>query len=262
MISVEEARHDLLDPARGFFVIHNLFSKEEISRYRQTCEQFMGRAKRIQERIITNSIEDYVHPRSHDQLERTARIYQYFHNHKTDFAGELFSRAIAIRDAIEAGWLFDPIYRSEKETLVDYVIVTQYFGNKGMLTKHQDYSGPAPYPLIQFWVALSEPGVDYEGGNLVLYSKDGTSRRVEGDLGLKRGDALVFDKTLPHEVELTRIPQRADALGRWTVLIGARAPRDSAWEAAKKRVLYGPPLYPLMALGARTLKLLRQSEAR
>jgi hypothetical protein len=57
--------------------------------------------------------------------------------------GRLFDRAIAIRNELENGWLDDPVHRSEKETLFDYVIVTQYYGNKGMLTKQQDYGGPA-----------------------------------------------------------------------------------------------------------------------
>lgn len=170
--------------------------------------------------------------------------------------GEFLNRAIMIRNQIEEAWLEDPVYRSEKETLLDYAIVTHYYGNKGMLTKHQDYDGPASLPLVQFWVALAEPGRDYQGGNLVLYSKNGHRRRVETDLCVHKGDALVFDKTLPHEVELTQVAG-ARARGRWTVLIGARAPRDALWSAARKRWLYGPPLYPLLSWGARKLKQLR-----
>ena len=259
MIDTERARQDLLDPSRGFFVIRGLFSTEEADRYRDGCERFMSTAVRIRERIVTDRTRDYVHPRSHDALERTARIYQYFHNHRTDFTGQLLQRAMTIRNEIESVWLTDAIYRHEKETLCDYVIVTQYYGDRGMLSKHQDYDGPAPLPLIQFWVALSAPGKDYENGNLVLYSKDGSSRRVEADLGLVKGDALVFDKTLPHEVELTRTPKNEHARGRWTVLIGARAPRDTRLGAMKKRLLYGPPLYPFLAYGARLLKHVRSN---
>lgn len=253
MIDLDRARRDLLDEAKGFFVIPGLFSAAEVNAYRQSCERFMRHARHIQSRIITNTIADYVHLRSHDDVERTARIYQHFHNHRNDHTGKLFDRAVRIRDAIEEIWLDDPVYRSEKETLFDYVIVTRYFGDKGMLEKHRDYEGPAPFPLVQFWVALSEPGTDYEGGNLVLYSKNGASRRVEADLGLRKGDALVFDKTLPHEVELTKIPG-AGALGRWTVLIGARALRDSSWEALRKLCLYGPPLRPALSFASRTAR--------
>jgi len=255
MIEVEKARSDLLDQDKGFYVIKKLYSEEKVDVYRQICERFIQHSKRIHERIISDTIEDYVHPRSHDQQERTARIYQYFHNHRGDMVGRFFDRAITIRNEIESGWVGNPVYRSEKETLLDYAIVTQYYGNKGMLTKHQDYGGPAPLPLLQFWVALSEPGEDYQNGNLVLYSKNGRSRRVETDLDMHKGDALVFDKSLPHEVELTQVAGEG-ALGRWTVLIGARAPRDTVWSAARKRWLYGPPLYPLLSWGSSVLKRL------
>jgi hypothetical protein len=93
MIDVEQARRDLLDASKRFFVIPALFSRDEVCRYRQGCERFMSGAKRIRQRIITDSVEDYVHPRSHDHLDRTARIYQHFHNHRNDLAGQLFARA-------------------------------------------------------------------------------------------------------------------------------------------------------------------------
>ncbi|WP_437975750.1 hypothetical protein WMF11_49375 [Sorangium sp. So ce295] len=112
-------------------MIRGLFSAKETDQYRENCEQFMTDARRIRARIITKSMRDYVHPRSHDHLERTARIYQYFHNHQDDFIGRLLGRAITIRDEIESAWLSDPIYRNEKGTLHDYVIVTQYYSNRG-----------------------------------------------------------------------------------------------------------------------------------
>lgn len=253
MIDIDQARRDLLDENVGFAVVRGLFSEAEAETYRQECERFVQKSKRIRQRIMTDSMEDYVHPRSHDREERTARIYQYFHNHKADMTGKLLNRAMKIRNEIEQAWLSDPVYRSEKETLLDYVIVTQYHGNRGLLPKHVDYDGPAPKPLVQFWVALSEPGKDYEGGNLVLYSKSGLSRRVETDLKIRKGDAILFDKSLPHEVELTRIPGNA-ALGRWTVLIGARAERDTVWSAWKKRLRWGPPLYPMLSWVSRSLR--------
>jgi hypothetical protein len=246
MIDAEQARRDLLDDDRGFHVIRGLYSAAEVDAYRQACDRVMRHGRRIHERIMSDSVEDYVHPRSHDQEERTARIYQYFHNHRGDEIGRFLDRAVAIRDGIEKGWEDNPVYRAEKKSLFDYVIVTKYIGNKGMLPKHEDYKGPAPLPLIQFWVALSEPGKDYQNGNLVLYSRNGRRRRVESDLNMRKGDALIFDKSLSHEVELTQVAGEG-ALGRWTVLIGARAPRDSFWGAAKKRWLYGPPLYPVIS---------------
>ncbi len=257
MIDASEIRSSLLDRGVGFHVMRGLYSVQEVDSYRTECERFMRIGTKIRERITTATMPDYVHPRSHDQEQRTARIYQYFHNHSNDAVGRFLQRAMAIRNEVEQAWLGDPVYLSEQKALFDYVIVTQYYGNKGMLAKHQDYSGPAPFPLIQFWVVLSQPDEDYQGGNLVLYSKNGRRRRVEHDLAVRKGDALIFDKSLFHEVELTQIGSKEGALGRWSVLIGARAPCDSFWQAQKKRWLYGPPLYPVLAWGARTLKRLR-----
>lgn len=254
-IDVVQARRDLIDKDKGFVVVRSLYSSAEVDAYRDACERFMATSKRIQRRIIADTMEDYVHPRSHDEHERTVRLYQYFHNHRGDMIGRFLERAMTIRDSIEEEWMDDETYRAEKQSLLDYVIVTHYYGDKGLLTKHSDYDGPAPRPLVQFWVALSEPGKDYVNGNLVLYSKNGRSRRAETDLELHKGDALIFDKSLPHEVELTQIADEG-SLGRWSVLIGARAPRDSALAAFRKRWLYGPPLYPFLAWGSRTLKRL------
>ncbi len=254
-IDADSARREILDPGIGFVVVRGLYSPQQIDTYRDSCERFIESGTRIRQRILTSRIKDYVHPRSHDREERTVRIYQYFHNHHGDETGSFLDRAIALRDRIEQGWLDDPGYSKERQSLFDYVIVTHYNGNKGLLPKHVDYDGPAPKPLVQFWVALSEPGKDYRGGNLILYSKDGSARRVETDLEIRKGDALIFDKSLPHEVELTETPP--GALGRWTVLIGARAHCDTPLEAFKKRVIYGPPLFPLIAWGSRVFSGMR-----
>jgi hypothetical protein len=84
----------------------------------------------------------------------------------------------------------------------------------------------------------------------VRYSKNGRSRRVETGFNIHKGDSVIFDKSLPHEVELTQVAGKG-AQGRWTVLIGARAPRDTVGSAARRRWLYGPPLYPILSFGSR-----------
>jgi hypothetical protein len=248
-------RSRLSDESLGFHVERDFYSKEEISVYRAQCEDFLKKGTRIQERIMRDRTPDYVHPRSHDQKNRTNRIYQYLSNHENDSVGRFLGKALELRDEIEQGWLDVPGYSRERARLMDYVIVTQYLGEVGMLPRHRDYSGVAPGPLIQFWVALTEPGIDYGKGNLILYSKNGKSRRAETDLKLHAGDALIFDKSLEHEVELTT-DLSGTAKGRWTVLIGARAPRDSILGAARKRLLYGPPLYALLRKGSRLKKRL------
>ncbi len=230
-------RSDLRDDNRGMHVIRGLYSADEVEEYRDYCHRFMKRAPVIYERINTDTMFDYVHPRSHDNVPRTYRIYQFLHNHTDDISARIIERALRIRDEIESAWLDDTIYRAEKEKLQSYVIVTRYMGDVGMLPIHQDYSGPAPLPLIQFWVSLSQMGVDYQKGNLVLHTRSGKSIRVEEDLSIKAGDAVIFDKSLFHEVEETLLAPDSK-WGRWTVLIGARADRDSNWNSLRKRLRY------------------------
>ncbi len=76
--------------------------------------------------------------------------------------------------------------------------------------------------------------------------------KVEADLGMKPGDALVFDKSLLHEVEET-LP--GSDVGRWTVLIGARAERDSRLKSMYKQIRYANTTD---ALAGKVKKILRQ----
>lgn len=239
-----EIRRNLTDKNRGFHVLKGFYSTTEARWLREDCAAFLAAGPIRHTRINTDSIEDYVHPRSHDERSRTQRVYRYLHNHKTDQVGQLLSRALLLRAEIESKWNGDATYARERQVLQDYVIFTAYHAGSGMLPKHQDYNGPALFPLVQFWVLLSNPTHDYAGGNLIVHSPDGQAYAVERELGLEQGDALIFDKSLSHEVELT-LAGSADGAGRWTVLIGARAPRDGALKAATKRLLFAPALYPL-----------------
>ena len=244
----------MLSEDKGFHVLKGFYTREEAESYRSQCRDFLQAGNVFYTRINTDSMRDYVHPRSHDQQQRTQRIYQYFHNHTDDELARFWGRAVRLRNEIESAWMSDAIYNSEKEKLQDYVIVTAYKENKGMLPMHRDYRGPAKLPLVQFWVLLSEPEVDYQGGNLVLYSQNGHRYRVESDLHARRpGDAVVFNKALYHEVEVTREVPASD-LGRWTVLIGASAYRDTRWQAFSKKVRFNPIVYREMKRVKRLLR--------
>jgi hypothetical protein len=237
-LNIDDIRSDLISDDKGFYLVRDFYTQTEVDSYLQHCQNFLKTGPKIHARINTDKIFDYVHPRSHDHVDRTYRIYQYFHNHKIDIIATFLKKAITLRDKIEDIWTTDPVYLSEKNSLQDYAIVTCYNETEGLLPKHRDYSGPAKLPLIQFWVLLSTPEQDYKNGNLVLYTRTGKNYRVEADFGLKPGDAIIFDKTLEHEVEKTdKAP--TGAIGRWTVLIGARAERDSALQSCYKRMRYG-----------------------
>lgn len=142
MYSAEAMRAELRDDDLGFCVLRNFYSDWEIDEYRRECERFLHRGKVIHCRITTDSMRDYVHPKSHDDEARTYRIYQFHHNHRDDTIGQFLSRALALRGEIESAWLDDEAYRKEIGALQFHSVVTYYVRQKGMLPKHKDYSGP------------------------------------------------------------------------------------------------------------------------
>jgi hypothetical protein len=86
-------------------------------------------------------------------------------------------------------------------------------------------------------IFLTHPEVDYRGGDLILYTKGGDRVNVQATLKLEKGDALLFDKSLYHEVAPT-LPSEISEVGRWTTVIGARYP-SPALKARTKRLLSG-----------------------
>ncbi len=249
---LEQIRDAVADPARGYHLIRSLYSEEQVDAYRERCRAFLDTGPVLHTRITNEQMPDYVHPRSHDFAQRTWRIYQFLHNHKGDATADFLTSALKLRDRIEQRWQHEPAYRAVREALQDYVIVTYYVADFGMLPPHRDYAGPCPHPLLQFWVALSQPGKDYRDGNLVLFPREAEPLHLEADLDIQKGDGVVFDKSLLHRVDVTAAAGPG-ALGRWTVLIGARASRAPALQSRVKRLLYGERLYPTLKRGKNAL---------
>ena len=146
------------------------------------------------------------------------RIHQFFHNHKHDKAEAKQSYLASWSNRTRLG---STLYASEKRRLQDYTIVTAIKKSR-MLPIHRDHCGPAPFPLIQFWVLLSTPGVDYKAATCSSLNRRHTNQ-VEADLGMQPGDALVFDKS-----SYTKLKRRF--LGLMSVDDGAHR-RGWAWLA-------------------------------
>ena len=245
--NLSEIRDDLQAADKGYFLIKNFYGQDEVQHYLSYCKNFLKNGPIIHDRINSDNIKDYVHPRSHDHINRTFRIYQFLHNHKGGGVAQFLNKALDFREKIESFWLFDGVYKTEKERLQDYVIVTSYNGDHGMLPKHRDYSGPAKLPLVQFWVLLTEPKVDYKNGNIILHTETGECIHLERDFDLKPGDAVIFNKRLEHEVEPT-LEAGGNSQGRWTVLIGARAERDTFSQVMYKKIRHSELAHKLVRL--------------
>ncbi|SVE53047.1 uncharacterized protein METZ01_LOCUS505901, partial [marine metagenome] len=166
-VEIDKVRREIL--SNGFSVQRGLLNRAEAIHYQQECAEFMTRAKVIHSRINTDWMPDYVHPRSHDLESRTRRLYQFFHNKRSTATDAWLKAAVALRDRVEEPWLADQDYARAKRVLQNYIIVTQYAAGLGELPKHKDYLGSLKTPLLQFDVILSEPGVDYGGGELCLH---------------------------------------------------------------------------------------------
>jgi hypothetical protein len=248
---------DLINPEKGYICLREFFHREEVDHYREECLRLLTSGPQYEIRINTNSMRDYVHPRSHDKVSRTFRIYQFLHNRHGPETTKFLEKGFAIRNELESFWMKDAAYRQERDRLQDYIIVTYYVENTGMLPKHQDYDGDSPYPLLQSLVLLSQPYEDFEGGDFVLYTKSGKTVSLEKDIQARMGDLFLFDKSLFHHVETTK-RGHGSSRGRWSVLIGARAVRDTWMQAFKKKLRYGPILRPVRNLYNRGLS---QSQA-
>lgn len=236
MTDIETIRAKLIKD--GYFVFKNFFKKEDIIEFRNSIEKSILLSPNYNYRINNNEVKDYSHKRSHDEVNRTLRYYMYFHNRKY-WSHEIFSiidKSIKIRNEIEKKWEDSLDYFNLKKKLQDYIIVTKYLPNVGMLKYHRDFHKQTQYPLIQFNVLLSESGLDYNGGEFVLKDNNNYELYLHRDLGANIGDALIFNKYLMHKVEPTM--EGVTDVGRWSVLIGARAEYSNKYKDIIKKIKY------------------------
>jgi hypothetical protein len=247
---------DLLDPAKGYVLVRSCFTDAEVDAYRDECEAFLETGPVCHARINSDTVRDYVQPRSHDDVSRTVRIYQHLHNRHSPATNAFFSKAFALRNEIEQTWIHDAAYAAERLRQQDYLIVTRYIEGTGFLPRHPDQIGTTPFPLLQSLVLLSSTPGDYTGGDFILYRRAGEPLSLARDIGARKSDLFLFDRSLDHTVELTRRGTTTNR-GRWSVLVGARAFRDSRTRAFLKRSLYSPPLYPYSRPIAKLLRMMK-----
>lgn len=221
--TLDQDIHDLLDPHKGYILKRAFLTSDQVDRYRQECAAFLRTTRRVYKKINRYSKHDHVRSTNRTVAPGafTYRILQSLHAKHSDDTEKLFRRVVALRNEIERNWLSNAQYRTIREGLYDYVQVSAGGKRSPGIARHCDYKGPAPYPFLQPLIFLSEPGVDYLGGELVLHTKTGELINSHTTLNLRKGDALLFDKSLDHEVAPTE-PSELSGVGRWTAVIGAR----------------------------------------
>lgn len=224
---------DLCDSEKGYIVVRDCVSAEECERYRLECARFFEKGPVVHARINRPDMFNYVHHRyiapdgkvwSTKDARRQAnicRIYQFLHNRQSADTRILIQRILALRNRIEERFLHDAAYRTERERLMDYVQVTHFLNNDNGLSRHRDCQTTYRYPFLQPFTLLSEPGEDFDGGNLVVWTRTGRAVRFPKDIPIGRGDLVLFDRRLEHGVDPTLGAGRS-GVGRWSVVVGAR----------------------------------------
>jgi predicted 2-oxoglutarate/Fe(II)-dependent dioxygenase YbiX len=223
---LEKEIRDLLDPDKGFILRRGFLSTPEVDDYRNECWEFLKTTRTVFKKIHRYSKRDYVWSTDGKVVPgiRNYRIYQSMQSKHSDQTQAIFNRVLSLRNHIESSWLHDKKYSDVKMRLYDYVQVTSYGRQSEGNRKHTDYRGDAPYPLLQPVIFLSQPGIDYVGGDLLITTKRGHVVNVQETLQMRKGDLLLFDKSLYHEV-LPIQPCEPSQVGKWSVVLGGRYPQ-------------------------------------
>ena len=230
--NLDSIRLEILN--KGYYVYNNFASSNDCILLREVISKKILKSREYHTRINSNTMPDYTHKRSHDEISRTTRYYSFYHNVSkwTDIEKKILNNGIEIRNQIESVWIDkDKEYKKIISSIQDYNIFTKYNESTGMLPPHRDWPNKLKYPLLQFNLILSQQQIDFNGGEFVFENYNQKNIKIHKDLKMKIGDALLFDKYLLHSVDLTE--KGITDIGRWSVLIGARAHKISYFQEKK-----------------------------
>jgi hypothetical protein len=267
LLAMEEALFDaaLKDIERdGYTVMRNVLSKNEVEAYRQECAREFDTAPRLEGKVyVPGKTPNYVQPwmiHGEKHLVASYRLYQFYHNALAPNEKHIVDVVVGVRDRLEKRWPEIQEY-NKKNNLVDYNIIAKYAPESGFQSIHKDAEGKLSHPALQCEILLTEPGIDYKDGDLLLHLFDGRVISTN-EAKVHVGDLIVFDKRLDHEVTAT-LPAEGGK-GRWMALIGAKTfPRkkrspyqDLRLKISRSLFLNAPVLHSLLksVLGKKSAK--------
>lgn len=217
------------------------YSPDEVDWYREKSDALLASGPIMHAHIVHDRRRDYVLPRAPERVLEGYQVFLFPHNHRGTELEVFVRRAIDFRNEVESQWA-DDAYRKSTASLRDY-IQTNYFPERtGKLGKHIDQDPDMRSLLLQPWVPLSEPGDDYTRGNLIVHSKDGSAHAIEDELDVHRGDLLLFDRSLVHDVDAPAAGTGANR-GRCNVVMGARQAPSSVLSSAYRRLFFTQPAF-------------------
>jgi len=226
-IDTERARGDILDPCRTAHVVKGFLDPDQLAGYFDEINGIYAHAERDTEKPLTVDRADYVLPwlYCHERKRfMVHRIYCFPCNEGGTLHGGVHAAVMRTRDEIEADWDNSPVYRAKNYRSLH--IITKYEDGSDGYPRHSDVPFEHPTPMLQCWLQLTTPGVDFNGGDLVLHPPGGGSLSAFADLGITAGDLVFFDKRTEHEV--TACAGVEGGRGRWISIIGAMAPMEDA----------------------------------
>lgn len=221
-LDIDAMAADVLANDLGFSVARGLLSQPEVDRFLAYADKGFRELPRIAEKPSTLGLANYVMPLVYDNATGEVLVERQYHflDHPQldggcDEPERIIRKVLGVRDALESRWL--PVGYYAEQSCHDVNMVTKYTVGAAY-PLHADAPKDTPFPLLQTWSLLTEPGVDFSGGELLMHLRDGRVIRCMEELSLRPGDVLFFDRRLDHEVEASSIIRR----GRWITLFGAK----------------------------------------
>lgn len=222
-IDIDAVRASILDPTRTYAHIRGAIGTDTLKDYIHELTEAFEAAPRVKTKPESDGGPDVVQPWVWDDALKTFtvhRFYRFPHAEHGTLHGDVHQAICTARDEIESAW--PNTARYEQEGYRQYHIIAQYKHESAGYDRHTDVPYAYDYPMLQCWLQITEPGTDFDGGDLILYTPGGQRLAAISDLGVRAGDVLFFDKRTEHEVEACR--QVEGGLGRWIGIIGAMAP--------------------------------------
>lgn len=225
-LDLQAARSDILNQKKTAHVIHRFLHPESLQTYFSELRSIFESAPRVKDKPTQYNGADCVQPWIYDHQRKAFmvhRTYLFPHNERGSARGAVHHSIMQARDDLEAPWSNQEAYREHRYR--SFHILTKYEDGVDGYPRHSDVPYDHPTPMLQCWLQLSQPGVDYSGGDLILYPPAGGQLSLAKDLRVQAGDLVFFDKRTEHEV--TPCKPIACGLGRWIIIVGAMGAFES-----------------------------------
>ena len=232
--------HPLLDPdhlatqmphivealeAEGYYVLRSFISCEQTEKMRKISELMLQRVpwlpgKTYQPGVTPDYALNWLYSQDKTQLA-SVRLMMYQHNEQDPVLREVIDVVTGLKDELDKHWP-ETIAFYRKQKMASMCIVSRYENEAGYYPQHKDAPGDLNNPLPQMQMLLSEPGVDFQNGDLVLHFENGETLS-SSELALCPGDLFIFDKRITHSVD--QVLAGETEIGRWMALFGVSVKR-------------------------------------